>query len=821
MNWNADMLSLFDLNYTWRLIRKKAGFNALCVVVIALGLCVSVVDYYFVSILAYKNLDFPRGERISLLKVARDSTNLVPVDSGWDGFRFRFLQDNSSSFEELGAMDINAIGVLSDGEVSERISTAKITPNLLGITDVQPSLGRGLTNGDALLGASRVAVISHDLWQSYYNGRTDVVGHAALVNGELTTIVGVFPEGFAFPYSHDLWLPLQLPVESVPEETSNVMLAGLLAEGVSRDQASDDTQRVLAQLTTQFPEIYQDFPVAVTPYVQLNNSGIEPITQTMLAAMLIIILLSCVNVANLIWVRTSERYHELLIQCAIGATRWHLVRQVLLESLLVCALGGVVGIALIFGVMELFKVVLIAFRLSNTPFWIQPGLDAQLIFIALAVLGFIWLVAGGIPAWKISRLDKGEIISGGSKGIASTAGNTVNDGLVGFELVTSIFLLIVSGALVIGIQQASRTDFGADPVNLHSANLALPAAEYPDAESRLGFVDALRAELEALPMIESATYATAIPARSGTFTPYLLEGQDRVDERDTPRQFVVSVADNYLQTLGVELLAGRFFDGGDTASSLPVVIVDQLFADSLVNGSIVQDRASLIGRRLLIDPRQNDEWVTIVGITSHLVQTQPLGGRDLLTSLYRPYSQRSIATASMVVKTMNESFLPMEDMKVAAAAIDRNIPLYSFESFADTFFDSMVGLTMTAYMFIAMSAVTLLLAASGVYAIISRSVLQRTHETGVRRSLGSSDRQAIMRFVRKGVNYLAGAILLGGMGAVLVTQGFAAFLPQIMSFLPLTIVSVIVMFSLVILGSSYLPARRIVALDPGDALHYY
>ncbi|PCI76998.1 MAG: hypothetical protein COB20_09305 [SAR86 cluster bacterium] len=809
-----------DLNYTWRLIRKKAGFNVLCVVVIALGLCISVVDYYFISAISFKSLDFPNGDRIGLLKVARAGTNAMPVDGGWDAYRYRHVKENSESFSEVGAMELNTVGVVSDGEASERVSTTAITPSLLRMTDVLPILGRNFLDSDDVVGAPLVAIISHRLWESYYNGRTDIVGFVSQINGEPRTIVGVFPPDYKFPYAHDLWLPLQLPTNVEPEAIGPLWLVGLLADNSDFETASNEVRSLLGPLATEFPNIYRDNPVGVTPYVQLNNNGVMPIAYSMLAAMVIIILLSCVNVGNLIWVGTNERYHELLIQTAIGATRWHLIKQVLLESFLVCAMGGIVGIALIAGAMKLFVFAIDAFNLINMPFWIQPELTFQLIAMALSILLFIWLLAGGIPAWKMTRVNKGLVMGGSSKGVPSGGRSRVNDSLIGFEMVTSIFLLIMCGALVLGIQQATRTDYGVNPDNLLSARFTLPAATYPDDSSRLEFIETLSSEIQSLPQISSTTYTTAIPSRANSFLPYQLEGQEFSDERDIPRQFVASVADNYFQELGVELVEGRYFDSGDTADSQQVVIINKLFADSLVANSFVDDSAALLGRRLRIDPQQGSDFLTIIGVTSHIIQSQPIGGQETFTTLYRPYSQRAIESVYLVARTLGDPYLPVEGMKAAAASVDRSIPLYSFESFQDTFFDAMVGLNLIGYLFIAISSVTLLLAASGIYAIVSRSVLQRTQETGIRRALGSSNARAIRRFVRKGLAYLVVAVVLGGTLAALASQAFSVLFPQIVTLLPVVFLTVISIFSFVILASSYLPARKIVAMEPGEALHY-
>jgi ABC-type antimicrobial peptide transport system permease subunit len=299
-----------------------------------------------------------------------------------------------------------------------------------------------------------------------------------------------------------------------------------------------------------------------------------------------------------------------------------------------------------------------------------------------------------------------------------------------------------------------------------------------------------------------------------------MEDQHVTTEGLFPSQFVVSVADNYFQTMGVELRAGRFFDSADDQDSLPVVIIDERFAEALLKDSLVADSSSLLGKRIQVDPQRSSEWLTIIGVSSHIVQGQTAGSDEGITTLYRPFYQRAERLLNFVLPMAEDGAAQLQAIRVAAARVDRNVPVIDAATFEERAISNMSGLNLIGSFFVIISMATLVLSGSGIYAIISRSVLQRTQETGIRRALGCSDLSTVMLFLRKGLVYFAAAIVCGGLLAALTSQGLSSIFPTIVGMLPPVFAAVVLGFSIVIFGSSYLPARKIIRLDPGDALRY-
>jgi len=815
------MLRFNSLAYPLRLLKKKAGFNFLCILVIALGLCISVVDYYFISMLAYTDMPFANGDRVSLLRVG-GSRNNYPAEYVWDAHRYNYVKNNAQSFEKLGAMQVNAPGVLGDGEVTELVRTAAIEPGLFNIPEIQPLLGRSLTDSDDILGSPRVAIISHRLWQSYYGAQPEIVGRVASVNSEPTTIIGVMPPGFGFPYNHDMWLPLQLDLNPSPRASGALVVAGLLSQDATFSSASRELENILENLTNEFPDIYSPYASDVQPYAVYQNAGAEPIVYAMIAAMIVIILLSCLNVGNLLLVRANERFHELWIRSAVGATRWQLLRQVLAESLLICIIGGIAGTILIYTSLELVDYFLFNSEssLSDQPFWVQPGLDAGLLGVAFSIVLLIWLLAGGIPAWKMTKIDTGFALGGSGKEAGSAGGNRATNILVIVELVTSVFLLIVSGVLVLSIQKGNSSDLGVDVEGLHTARVSLTGSEYEEPSSKLNYIDTLLSEIEIATGLSKITYTTSLPGSAGTLQTFILEDQNTPANSVLPSQFVISVADDYFQTMGVELKAGRFFDSSDNLDSTSVVIIDERFANSVATDFGLTDISSVVGKRIQIDPEQSSEWITIIGVTSHIAQGLTAGIDEGITTLYRPFAQRTGRRIILVFETLDSPSEILQEIRIAATKVDRSIPVYREATFDELAASNMVGFNTISTLFIVLSTVTLVLAASGIYAIISRSVIHRTQEAGIRRALGSSNSSAVMLFVRKGFVYFVIAIVFGGILAALTSQGLDSIFPNILRFFPVIFASVVSIFSFVIIGSSYLPARKIIAMEPGEALHY-
>jgi len=804
-----------NLKYAVRLIKKKAGFSGLCVLVLALGLSVSLIDYALASVFSTKALPFPDGDKFATLKVADSNTISLPVEFGWDTYRYNYIRDNSSSFDTLGAIDFSVSGVINDEIGSGIFIAAAISPELINATGVVPLSGRSFLPSDSQAGAEPVALISYDLWQSFFSGREDIVGESSIIGGELRNIVGVMPQGFGFPMNQDLWMPLPSRAALQPGEGLSLTLAGVLGDDASFESASIELGVLLGQINLDYEEEYGNYPSEVRAYVTMGNAGLEPVVNLMLAAMLVIVVLTSINIGNLLLVRAAERSQELLIRSAVGASRASLIGQILLESLLICIAGGVLGILIASAGLSFINSVLPNLtRIEFLPFWVNFSLDANLLSAAFIMILCIWLLSGFIPAWKSSKINLSESLNSSGKGVVGGVNGRTIAALISVEMIVSVFLLLVSGVLVLAVDDLIKTDWGMEDEGLLTSYIQLPQ-ENASSEMDVGdYLRDLRNELVEQPGVHDIAYTSMVIGQGLNLQAYQVEDQLADSESDLSVEVIMSIDANYFDVLSVELLEGRLFNSGESRESLQVAIVDEGFANRVWPGQ------SALGKRVQIDPENDPTWVTVVGVSAHLVQAMPLAGQKNLTAIYRPLMQREVPQVYLVAKVEGDPNSYQQILRDAGANINRDTPLGRAMPMTLTMQFNTGPLTAIGSIFIALSLVTLVLGGSGIYAIMSRSVILRTQEVGIRRALGASNLNSILLFIWPSLKFLLVAIVIGGGAALLASNGLSFMFEGATQFFPLVIVTVATIVALVILSATYIPARKIAAMEPGEALHY-
>lgn len=812
----------FDLRYTVRLLARSPGFAALCVLVIALALGLAITIYVLVGNQGLKPLPLPAGERYAAIHIySKEFKQTMPGDR-FGAHLYQSLLKRSQSFELLGAGGIHGNVTLSDGDISEAPYGLAISPELLLATGVVPLLGRNLIVGDALPGADPVAVIGHSLWQSYYGGRRDIIGHGSRIDGELTTIVGVLPQGYSYPLDHHLWKPLRLPANSLPgSEEYHLTPIGILKPGVTQEQASAELKVIMGELGVEFPEAYSHLSAVAVNFIHAaTGDDWSTMVAIMLAAAFIILLLACLNVGNLLLVRANERTQELVIRSALGGSRGRIIQQVLLESLLICLLGGGLGIWLgAYGAAFVRYQTEVVIGSAYLPFWMSFEMTGDIIlFSALSTL-MIWLIAGGIPAWRASQLELNTTLSSGGKGVASKGNGKVARALVASEVVCSFFLLVLSGAFVSAVYLSNQSDFGVSTENRIIGTVVPRDAGYTDEAVMLQYYQKLRQELLDQPAISNAVFTGTLPGMGGARSAYALADRDLKAGGEYPNQIVISIGIDYFQAVDVSLLAGRHFDRGDSEGTLPVAIIEQAFADKIWPGE------SALGKRILLNPEAEHrnvrkEWVTVVGVVDHIDQRQKIQFYRGLTSLYRPAAQRTGGWAYFVIESTESLALLKRTVQTAAARIDRDVPVHRIQPMEESLVLNTRILKTLSELFVAVAMIALVLAGTGIYGVVSRTVLLRTREMGIRRALGFTDRDTIALFLRQGAVYLLIGMVFGGGSALLAANLLTSEFPDLLDSIFSIVIIITVMMTVLVLGACYLPARKMVAIEPAVALHY-
>ncbi|MCG8413142.1 MAG: ABC transporter permease, partial [Pseudomonadales bacterium] len=748
----------YEISYTLRSIRKKLGFSALCVIVIALGYAITMPIYSIVKNFAYSAVPFVDGDRLVFIRQTNQITGREYDSNSFDFFQFNAIDAEDSSFEQIGAYR-NHQTTLSDGDYAQRFNGVEITSTAFGFSSTSPQLGRPLLPTDESPGSDPVAVISHFVWQNYYSGAPDIIGKQSRINSEFRTIVGVMPPDYSFPQVAEVWLPFVIDNAAQPGGRDAIAIIGMLEDGATRRQASIELAAVMERLSSEF-DVYEGRSIEVTPYTHgLITNGIALFNSIGGLGVCILVLI-CLNVGNLLLVRTNERISELAIRNAMGATRRGLVAHILLESLIICLMGTFFGLALSFFILEyiqfLFFEVLLEPR--EAPFWFDFSLNLQGVVFGFGMMLFIWLASGVFTGWRSIKHDIATILSGHAKGTAVKDNGKINRLLVHIQITLSFFLLVVSGCYLFALQSEYDQAIVPDSERIVRASIDFNYPSYENSEARYEFTQNLRDLLTSIPEMESVSFGSAAPG--------YVSGIVSVDQGEIPQSpgqeahsYGLSVIDaDYFQNLGIEIQQGREFEPLDTVNSEAVVIVGEGFVRAQQLGD------SPLGRSVDLRPVYRDgvsETARIVGVVPSLGAED----RDFPPEIYRPLTQLFPDSLVLLMKLRPDAEKTLGEVErevvTLATMADRDIPIYSFGYLITEIETNNNAIGFFVSLFSTAAIGALVLAVIGVYGLISRSVMARAAEIGIRRAIGSSNSMVMRIFLRQAFTYLIVGTLIG------------------------------------------------------------
>lgn len=802
-----------EILYNLRLLLKSPGHVIICILVIGMGMGLSITGYSILENFKPQVMPFPDGDRhVSVVGFNNTNNQRMTID----GYTFQTLQSSVQSYSAFGARR-DVLATLSDGDVAEQFNGSRISPELVQALDVTPLLGRGLLPQDGIPDADPVAVISYDVWQNYYIADDNIIGTHSRINGELYTVVGVMPEGFAYPFRHDLWMPLQLPTNLQPGDGPSLSVGGVLSQSATMDSASTEINALLTRIGEAFPDTYAGYSGRLQPFATMfsaDSPTVEFVIEVVpLLLTFALVLLVSLNVANLILVRTNERIQEFAICSSLGASRWRLIKSILMDSFLVCLLGSLLGVLLADVGMAIVDASFQDMSRGELPFWMAFDWKLPIAVTAFFAMLVIWLSSVALAYWQVSRLDLAEVLAAGKTGSTGSKNPLGTSVLVSTEMVFSCFLLVLGGVLVGVAKDVAELDYGTTTEGYLAGRINLATENYADTEAREAYRENLKLELLQQPGIERVSFSTALTSEYGARVPYNLEDQDLFVNDQYPFQYLIYVAPDYFQTMDLALTAGRNFDTGDTANSLPVAIIEQLLAEQM------WPNESPLGKRIEILPgTPESEWLTVVGVVPHIIQSMAMDGGLDRRSLYRPLTQSTGRAFSIAVNTNGDPAAFTQTVRETANQVDRDIPITNIRLLTELIEQANAPMVFSANMFLTLALVTLVLAATGIYALVSRSVFQRSKESGIRRAVGSSNEGILWVFMRPGFKYLGLGLLLGGGSAALLTNVIDSIIPGSIIWLPSIFISVALGLGLLIFLSTYTPARLLVAMEPGDTL---
>lgn len=800
-----------DLRYAVRFLRARAGFTAVAVGVMALGISLTGTVYAIIEGTILRGPDYRDFDRIVQIRTTVPQATFLQAPRIHDYLDWREQQD---VFGAMGAWLWWSVTLSGDDTRAERFNGVRLSASTFELLGVEPILGRRFTPAEDLVEDLDLVVLSHDVWRTRYDADPGIVGTTLRLNARPTTVIGVMPPGFRFPESHDMWMPLGVdPTRYARGEGPGLQVVATPRDGIDIDEASVRMRALGERLARAHPEANRDVVPVLQRWrdVAFIDAELRGLLYTMFVAVVGVLVIACSNVANLLFALTLARGRELAVRTAVGADRWRVLRQLLLESVALSLAGAVLGIALSWASLKLFTR---AVTPLNPPSWIRFELSPTVVLFVVGVSFVAALVAGLLPALQATRADVAGVLRDQSRGGSSRAVGRWSTVLVGVEVAVSCALLIAAGLMVRTTLAVGGADYGVDSERVLTASTSLAVDAYPDPEARVRLQERIVDELSALPGVTETAVATALPGLGAPTSRYRLEGETYASDRDLPFGMWTVVSPDFFEVLGVALRAGRSFTTADRIGSEPVVVVDERFAERHWPGRDPLDR------RIRLDRGDPDErWMRVVGVVPDVLMTRPdaFGGRPP-EGMYAPLAQHPPRSMALLLRTEGDPMGPAASLRPAIAAVDPDLPMEWIDTLAGRQRDALLQFVILGWMFSIFAAVALALASTGLYAVMSFSVSTRRTEVGVRMALGAEPAGIVRLILARGSRPLAAGILVGIGLAVLLGRALESQLYGVTATDAATFGSVPVLLVGVGLLALWIPARRAAGIAPVVAL---
>jgi putative ABC transport system permease protein len=800
-----------DTRYGIRMLAKSPGTALAAAIALGLGIGLTTASFSIVYGIMWRGLPFEGGDRIMGLSAENPARDLT--EQGIDVHDFVDLRDRQRSFEGLTGITNGTVTISGDGK-PERLDGAELTANGFDVIGVKPYLGRTFRPGEDAPGAAPVAVVGYQLWKNRLNGDPKAVGSVLRVNGRSTTVIGVMPPGFQFPINEVLWTPHNLDVAKAPRGGGNsVLVVGRLKPGVTLPQARAEMTALGQSLANQFPTTNKGWSMKVQLYTeQWLGKDARTILMTMLASVLCVLLIACINVASLVMSRASQRTREVAIRSALGALRSQVIRQVLVESLLLALLGAVGGIAIAFFAIRAFNDAMTTADV-NLAFWAHVSLDLPVLAFGLFATVLSALVSGLVPAFQISRTPLSEVLKDEGRGSTSLRIGWLSRIVVVAELALSCVLLVAAGLMVESIVHTRTASYGFRAEHMLTLRVPLFEANFPKKTDRAAFYERLTERLQEIPGVTAVGGTTSVFRTGGDSTFFAVDGRSYPTSNDYPLAHNDVVTESFFHSLNVRMLEGREFGRLDTAASQPVAVINATLARQM------WPHDSPLGKRIKFTKTGEAEpWRTIIGVIPD-VRIHGVGDQKI-ENIYTPLAQGGVERFSYMIHTDGDALALVPAARAAVAALDKDTPIYFVKTieravFEDRFFTDLFG---TVFSIFGLAA--LVLAAVGIYGVISFSVARRTQEIGVRMALGAQPATVLSMLLRQGLIQLGVGMLIGLPLAFVTGQLLTVILFQVNPTDPVIFAGVIAVLALVSLSACLIPGQRAMRVDPNTALRY-
>ena len=811
--WGFAMLDtlLQDIRFGARALAKHRGFTAVAVLTLALGIGANTAIFSVVNAVLLRPLPYENSHELVQIWGTQPQLDTAPMSPA----NFLDWREQNRVFEHVAAytgQNFNLSGV----DEPERIRATRVSADLFELLRVRPTLGRAFLPEEDQYGDHRVVILSHALWQRRFGANPAILGKTLTLNDQSYVVVGVMPPDFSFPgTTTEMWTPIAFsPGERGTRNTNYISVIARLKPGVTLEQARSEMEALARRQQEQYPEANTGIGVKLISYKEQVVGNTRPILLLLLGAVGFVLLIACANVANLLLARAAGRRKEMALRSALGAGRRRLIRQLLTESVLLTLVGGGLGILLALWGINL----LVALQPANIPRLAELRIDRGVLLFASALSLVTGIAFGLAPALQATKLDLNDALKEGGKDTRGGGGRQrVRSILIVSEIALSFVLLIGAGLMIKSFWRLMQVDPGFNPENTLTMVVTLPTTRYAEPGRQVAFFQQAVERVSNLPGVGAAGVTTDIPLFGGNSTGFNVEGRPPYAPGQRPLVEYRSVSPGYFQAMGIPLLRGRTFSEQDRGDAPGVVIINETLARRYFPGE------DPLGRRLGFSGPT--DWREIVGVAR---DTRNYGlDEEVKPEAYMPYTQSapsylagSISGMILVVRTASDPQNMSAPVKREVQGLDSNLPVYNIKTMEQHLAESIAQRRFNMLLLAVFAGVAVLLAAVGLYGVMSYMVSQRTHEIGLRMALGAQARDILRMAVRQGLVLIIIGIGVGLAGALALTRVMSGLLYGVGATDPATFAAIVLLLAFVSLIACYIPARRATRVDPLIALKY-
>ncbi|HLK22536.1 MAG TPA: ABC transporter permease, partial [Bryobacteraceae bacterium] len=789
------------LRYGFRLLRQSPGFTTIAILALALGIGANTAIFSTLDAVLLRALPYPDPDR--LVMVWEDASSIGFAHNTPAPANYMDWREQNHVFTDIAATRGRTRAITGDGP-AEQILGNQVTPNFFSVLGVSPVIGRTFTDGEDR-NDEKLVVIDYGLWQSRYAGDKNITSRTVLLDGESYRVIGVMPRDFVFRNARRVfWIPMHIRPEWTAQRGSHFLnCVARLKPGVTIAAANLEMSLIAKRLRERYPSDNRDVGAIVMPMKEDLLGRMQTVLIVLMCAAGCVLLIACANLASLLLTRAVARKREIAVRAALGAGRWRLIRQMVTEGALLSLLGGTLGLFFALAGMKTLTTLVP----TGLPSSAKPEIDARLLLFAFALSLTTGLLFSLIPALQASRSSVNDALKQGGRSGADTRGRQTRDALVILEVAAALVLLTGAGLMIQTMSKLRSIDLGFR--SDHLLTLRTPQGSlYDEPVKALQFQQRVLDRVRALPGVVDAAYGSTLPFQSiGNTQGYRLEDVPK-DLTFSPDALYRAGSWNYLQMLGVKLREGRFFDGSETPTSQPLIIINETFAKHY------WPNHSALGHRISIDG-EKVKWRTIIGVVADVQER----GYDLWMKpgFYIPTTQEVYPPSDsdyVVVRTKGDPMGPVSAIRRIVNEVDPNIPVANIETMDELIDENVADRRQQMVLLGAFAALALILALIGLYGVLSYAVTQRSREIGLRMALGASGSSVVRMVVRHGLALTGIGIAIGLAGSWAATRSLKSLLYGVTATDPSTFAQVAALLMLIALAACWIPARRASQLDP-------